>query len=150
MKKVAGLDNNKLAKLIDALKKPPSVNVGILQNSKKRVAGSNADIGLKHEFGEDGLPVRSFLRMPVTTHLQQFLDKSEAFSEDVLKIVVEQGKLDEWMKLVGTTAEATIASAFATGGFGNWRPSNMVYKKVHQTLVESEQLRESILSKVVK
>lgn len=110
---------------------------------------TNASIGAKHEFGEDGLPVRSWLRMPLATKMQKYLDKADSFTPDVAKEVLKGGSMAPWVAKLGILAESVIKDAFATGGFGQWKPSNMEYKKNHQTLVETQQLRDSIISEVV-
>jgi phage gpG-like protein len=139
-----------LEQLLKSLKNPPVARVGILGNDNARTGDgpSNATIGAYHEFGTTTLPVRSFLRMPITVFLDKKLKSSGAFSKDVLKRVIAGGSLVPWLKLVAVTAEGIVAEAFATGGFGTWVPSDMKYKKNHQTLVETHQLRDSIASEV--
>lgn len=141
-----------LQKLLKALKgEIPGVRVGILGKHNHRSGKgneTNATIGAKHEYGADGMPQRSFLRIPIAEHLQAYLDKSNAFKPDILKRVVKEGNIIPWLEKIGITAEAVVSDAFDTGGFGKWTPSNMKYKKVHQTLVETKQLRESISSEV--
>lgn len=111
---------------------------------------TNAEIGLFHEFGDPtrNLPVRSFLRMPIITRLQKYLEDADAFSPRALKKVMEQRSVAPWLTKVGVVAETVIFDAFDTGGFGTWPASNMKNKKVHQTLVETQQLRNSITSEV--
>jgi len=140
-----------LKHLIAALKNPPKVRVGVLGTGARSgdSGQSNAEVGARHEFGAEGMPIRSFLRMPLTEKLQQSLDQSKAFDDETLKEVAASGKLNPWMEKIGLIAEQIIAQAFRTGGFGKWKPSDMKRKKVHQTLVETQQLRNSIVSKVV-
>ena len=109
---------------------------------------TNADIGKKHEFGDDGLPMRSFLRLPITENMQKYLDESKFFGQDEVKLVLKEKSIIIWMKKIAIVAESIVADAFATGGFGKWKPSNMKNKKVQQTLVETQQLRNSITSEV--
>jgi hypothetical protein len=68
----------------------------------------------------------------------------------VLEQVVREGSIAAWMEKVGVTAERIVADAFATGGFGLWAPSNMEHKLVQQTLVETQQLRNAIVSELKK
>lgn len=145
-----GLDNRKLLQLIKSLEKDsPMARVGILGDKNNRKdEGSNATIGAKHEFGNEGMPIRSFLRVPITDNLQKFLEKSGAFDKDALEQVVKSGSLQNWIEKVGIVAEDVVAEAFNTGGFGKWKPSDMRFKKNHQTLVETQQLRNSITSEV--
>lgn len=133
-------------------KRTPTARVGVLEGHTARKAEgeeSNAEIGAKHEFGEDGMPMRSFLRMPITEHLQEYLEKSGAFTPAALQEVIRMGSLEKWIAICGVAGEDCVAEAFNTGGFGQWRPSNMENKVLKQTLVETQQLRNSITSEVV-
>lgn len=109
---------------------------------------TNVEIGVAHEFGTDKLPMRSFLRMPLIEKLNKELEKTGMFSKQELAEVVQTRTVKPWLKKVMIVAEAVVMDAFATGGFGNWKPSNMKRKKNHQTLVESQQLRNSITTEV--
>ncbi len=147
---VKGLDN-----LLKALEgKVPVARVGILGDNAARGSGaaqgmpSNAQIGAWHEFGTVKSPVRSFLRMPLSVFLGKRLESAGFFKEDVLKQVVDQKSLVPWVKKIGILAEAIVQEAFDTAGFGSWPPSDMRSKKVHQTLVETSQLRNAITSEV--
>ena len=142
-----------LRKLIEAFRNPPKVKVGVLGNKNNRSsptgkAMSNATIGAKHEFGEDGNPIRSFLRFPLTKYLQKYLNKAGIFSEKALAQVVSSMSLKPWMVMIGGVGETVVDDGFQTGGFGEWKPSNMAKKKVQMTLVETQQLRRSITSRV--
>jgi phage gpG-like protein len=140
-----------LEKLLKALKdKAPTIRVGILGNSNARSTKgpNNATIGAYHEFGTTKMPQRSFLRIPISDNLQKEMESSGALDKDVLRAVMASGSLVPWAKKVAVLAEGIVAEAFATGGFGKWKPSNMSYKANHQTLVETQQLRNSITSEV--
>lgn len=145
------LNTKGLDQIIKALKgKLPHVEVGVLGKNTKRSGSevSNAKIAAFHEYGTKSLPIRSFLRIPIAENLQKYLEKSGAFDKETLRKVISQGSVVEWLKKVGMVAETIVADAFATGGFGKWKPSDMRRKKVHQTLVETQQLRNSISSRV--
>lgn len=144
------LDDKKLQDFIKALSgKLPVARVGILGNKNARSdTQTNASIGLGHEFGEAGKPVRSFLRVPISEHLSAYVEKSGAFEEETLKKVIEEKSLTIWIKKIAVIGENIVAEAFATGGFGKWKPSNMKNKSNQQTLVETQQLRNSITSDV--
>jgi hypothetical protein len=136
---------------IRALKeKLPTARVGILGDKDKRSDGSasNAEIGAKHEFGQDGMPVRSFLRIPIKENLQKYLEKTDAFNPDVLKKIISGGTVLPWVEKIALVAETIVSDAFDTGGFGQWQASRMAGKKNQQTLVETQQLRNSISSEV--
>lgn len=143
-------NDKNLMKMIKALKQVPQAKVGILgdKNARSKDKLTNAQIGAKHEFGEDGMPIRSFLRFPISTYLQKYLDNSGAFNKDTLSEVIKLGTIKPWVQKIAITAESIVQEAFATGGFGQWKPSHMEDKKVHLTLVETQQLRNSITSRV--
>lgn len=140
-----------LDQVLKALKGPlPVARVGVLggRNAREGKVSSNATVGAAHEFGTEHLPMRSFLRVPLMENLDKYLRKSQAFDKDVLKKVIATGTITEWLRKVAISAEAVVADAFNSGGFGKWPPSNMRYKKNHQTLIETQQLRNSITSDV--
>lgn len=140
-----------LDKVIKALKKkPPLIKVGILGDKNQRTDSklTNAQVGATHEFGTHRLPQRSFLRMPLGEHLMPALENSGAFDQGVLDDVVKSGSMEAWSKNVAAVAEGVVLDAFDSGGFGAWIPSDMRFKNNHQTLVETQQLRNSITSEV--
>lgn len=149
---VKGLEN-----LLKALKaKPPEARVGILGSKTVRSptpgesqTSNNATLGAIYEYKLDpNRPGGSFLRVPVSDHLQGEMERSGAFDKETLAEVVKAGSVLPWLKKVATLAEGIVLEAFATGGFGKWKPSDMTRKKNHQTLVETKQLRDSITNEV--
>lgn len=165
-------DAKGLDSLIRALDRPPTIRVGILGGNKNTRTGgvlhsviktretkftknksmvetkTNAEIGAIHEFGGDRMPQRSFLRAPISEKLQEYLELSRAFDESVAKKVVQEGTIIQWLKKVAVIAEQIVSDAFDSRGFGRWKASNMAHKQNHQTLVETQQLRNSITSEV--
>jgi hypothetical protein len=147
------IDIKGLEKLIKALKGPaPEIRVGILGSGAARSGGgaTNAYIGYCHEYGR-GVPQRSFLREPLSDLLGDRLEESGAFDESVMKEMVASGSLLDYSKKIGVLAEGIVLEAFDTGGFGKWaalKPRTLSRKKVHQILVETQQLRNSITSDV--
>lgn len=140
------IDTRGLDKLIRSLKlKAPVARVGILGGKVRKEGNSNAEIGSFHEFGTDKLPVRSFLRVPISDKLEVKMEESGSFE---VENIVNQGSLLNWTKEISVLAEGIVLEAFGSGGFGKWKPSEMKYKKNHQTLVETQQLRNSITSEV--
>jgi phage gpG-like protein len=136
-----------LEKLMKTLKEDQlRVCVGILGSKSVRSDGAktNAEIGAVHEFGGKKMPMRSFLRMPITLNLMKDLEGSENFNPSVLKKVMAEGSTKAWLEVIGAAAVGVILDAFDTGGFGKWKKSNMTRKKNHQTLVETQQLRDAI------
>lgn len=148
-----------LKALIAAMKTTPKVKIGVLGGKSARrpeasIEGTpkqpltNAEVGQIAEFGTEHTPVRSWLRMPLIKHLQSYMDKAGAFKKEVVIKILETRSLTPFMGKVGLTGERVIADGFDSGGFGEWPESDMRYKKNHQTLVETQQLRNSVTSEV--
>lgn len=144
--------------LIKAFKEPGYVRIGVMsdkdvRSSEKQKSGStNSEIGAVHEFGAPakGIPPRSFLRMPVTEHLEKELQKSGAFDDKTLKDVIKEKMITPWLKKVAIAAEGVVADAFATGGFGSWKKWKNPNQKsnANMVLVDTQQLRNSIGTEV--
>lgn len=132
-------------------RKIPKVKVGILGSGSDRDDNgelTNASIGAIHELGL-GNPVRSFLRAPLINHYSKFLKKSGFFKNgEEIRESLENSSLKPLFEKMAVVAENVVDEAFQTGGFGEWKPSDMSKKKNNQTLVESQQLRDSITSEV--
>ncbi len=149
--KTPGLD-----KLLKALKAPaPIAKVGILGGKVSRPPAegqkdglTNAEIGALYEYNDGSKPGGSFLRVPISEHLEKSMKASGALDKETLAEVINSGTVIPWLKKVAIIAEGIVAEAFDTGGFGKWKPSDMSRKKNHQTLVETQQLRNSITSEV--
>ena len=154
------LDLSKLKQIENQLKKEVSIKVGVLEEKNIRSAEgaeyTNAYIGYKHEFGKfdpklgKRLPVRSFLRMPLKLKYRSTLESKNWWSREEFEKIIDSTENMKFYKKFGELARRIIDDAFKTGGFGQWKPSQMQFKKVHQTLVETSQLRRSITYKVVK
>lgn len=150
------LNTKNLDKLAKALtRKAMKIRIGIFSqnaartnNGSSKQTATNATIGAYHEFGTSKLPVRSFLRMPITEKMGETLESSGALDENVLKEVVAQGTIEPWLKKIAIMAEGIVAEAFDTGGFGKWPPSNMDHKTNAQTLVETQQLRNAVTTDI--
>lgn len=145
------LNTKGLDQIVKSLKgKLPYIQIGIMGDKNARSGGrkTNAEIGAKHEFGRGGMPVRSFLRVPLSDNLGKYLEQSNAFDRDAMARVIKTGTILPWLTKVAVVAENVVADGFASGGFGKWPPSDMKRKKVHMTLVETQQLRNSISSRI--
>lgn len=138
--------------LIAAFKYVPTIKVGVLGNKDNRTKGSetNASIGLKHEFGLGGMPLRSFLRMPLTEKLGDALENTRAFSRDILLKVIKDKSITEWAKKIALVAETVVQDAFDSGGFGKWPKwkTKGYENNTGMILVDTQQLRNSISSEV--
>jgi hypothetical protein len=130
------------------------VKVGILGANAVRQEGdgaSNVDIGITQEFGSfsKNIPPRSFLRMPIQTKQKQIL----AFvgSKKVMDCLLS-GKVERGLAFIGMYAESWVQSAFASRGFGKWKPNapaTIRRKGSDKPLIDTAELRRSISSEVV-
>lgn len=112
---------------------------------------SNATLGVIHEFGTlDGkIPARSWLRFPLEYKAKDIIKFLK--SKEVKKMLI-QGKVKEVYKRLGLVAEGIIQDAFATNGFGQWKPnapSTVAAKGSSAPLIDSGQLRAAVSSEVV-
>lgn len=115
------MDTKALDKIIAACKTAPKIKIGILNNGRRQGTDlTNADIGASHEFGDDKLPQRSFLRVPLTDHLGKFLDKSEFFDKESMAKVLSEKDLKPWVEKIAIVAQSVVLEAFASQGFGKW------------------------------
>lgn len=140
-------------KLLKALTtRPPKARVGIIGGKVARTGSgpTNADIGAVHEFGSANTPMRSFLRIPISKHLMQELERAGLLDVKALKEVLKSGSVKPWLEKVAISAEACVADAFDTSGDGSWPAwSNPNYSNnTGQLLVDTQQLRNSITSEV--
>ncbi len=146
-------DLKKLNNVISGLTQANGVviKVGILAGKNARDAGdTNAGIGLIHEFGSytKHIPERSFLRMPLKKKSGEMMKEVQRLIETELV----EGDVMPLLKKIGTVAEGAIGEAFATGGFGAWKPISKATEKRKGTdaiLIETSQLQRSITSVVV-
>ena len=146
-------NDDNLEKLIKALKPQtlPVGKIGVLGKKNQRSGegeSTNAEIGAKHELGLDGMPKRSWLRVPLIDNLEKYLKEAGAFSPQVVKQIIKLGSFKPFMEKAMIVCERIVADGFNSGGFGKWKPSDMTKKKVHLTLVETQQLRNSVTSEV--
>jgi phage gpG-like protein len=116
--------------LLKALKsKPVTAKVGILGNKDARKdGGSNATIGAAHEFGSSKLPQRSFLRMPISEHLNKELEKAGGLDEEVIKKVIKDKDFHNYVEKMAILAVSIVQQAFDAEGWGKWPALNSNYK----------------------
>lgn len=147
------IETKGLDQILKALKiKPPVARIGILgaANARSGKGTSNATIGAAHEFGTSKLPMRSFLRVPLSERLQKAMESSGALDSDTLKNVIKEGSVLPWITKVAILAENIVLDAFDTGGFGKWAAwKNPGYtNNTGMILVDTQQLRNSITYEV--
>ena len=128
---------------------------------------NNAEVGLLNEFGSTkayvaisaftgkaiqggGVPERSFLRVPLTNHMQ---DKEAMVGKGVMSVIEGNIEPAGAAEVLGLAGEQTVGEAFATGGFGVWPPNSdqtAAWKGANRPLIDSGQLADSITSEVIK
>jgi len=141
-------DLTNLKNLAKQLQVKKEVQVGIFEDSIRADGVPNAEIGFKHEFGspQEHLPMRSWLRKPIYERGQQLADAVSASLEQDLS-------LPNAYKVLAKEAEHIVEGAFASGGYGEWKPlsDRTVAKKGNDTiLIETGQLKNAVKAKVVK
>jgi hypothetical protein len=124
--------------------------VGILgENAARKDGGfSNFDIGRVHEFGNSHVPERSFLRIPLQTHMQKAIGTGSAS----LAAPLEKGNVRGMFKRLGAIGETVVQNAFASSGDGKWpanAPATISKKGSESPLIDSGELRQAITSDVV-
>lgn len=150
----------KLLNCVNILKKGmPSIRVGILGSTNNRTDGeqTNAEIGFVNEFGKMSgfpkIPERSFIRMPLNTYFMPKLHTKKSLTGKELEKSIAEGKVEDFATKVGLVAEEVIQEAFATHGFGEWKPNapmTVELKGSDSPLIDTGELRRSITSKVEK
>lgn len=148
----------KLAELPNA-----RAHVGLFSNKAQRSvteqpgtqAGETPDnpsLGFIHEYGSTTavppVPERSFLRAPLMLEL----NSKRLSTVDWIKIIQKRGIVGA-LKLLGVMGEQVVQEAFATRGFGRWKPlaaSTIAKKGSTAILIESGEMRQALSSRVVK
>ena len=132
-----------------------TAKLGIFGDKNKRddeTGQTNADIGAAHEFGvlTKKLPRRSFLLDPLTIKGKELTKK---VGQIIDRYIDEEGGIEKILELVGIYGESIVQEAFESGGFGAWQPikeATASRKGSSQILIDSSQLRRSVISKVEK
>lgn len=135
-------DFSKLNKFVKSLESGHAVDVGIFgarDTKKERDEGgiTNPQLGFIHEFGR-GVPMRSFLRMPILVKTNQILKQTV---EAGALVKMAMGDMLGVLSDLGIACETAIGEAFDSAGFGDWG---------HSHLTDTGQLRRSVASAVVK
>lgn len=171
--KIEGAELEGLTKLKEVLEqyKQHYVKVGVLGGNAPS-GESYASIAMLHEYGSEsprtfnykgkkvkisGVPTRSFIRMPIRTHLKKLKGDTVKQGGTVQKSLLldfKHGYTGVALKLLGMNAEAIIQEAFDTQGFGKW-PANISEKYIElkgsdTPLIDTGRLRAAVTSQVVK
>jgi phage gpG-like protein len=123
-----------------------SVNAANSRPKKFGPMTTNAAIGAVHEFGTEKMPMRSFLRVPISEHLQSELERSKAFDQDAAKQVMKEASFLPWLMRLRDIGVNIVLEAFATGGYGKWPKWKTpgYQNNTGQLLQDTQQLRNSI------
>lgn len=110
---------------------------------------TNPELGAIHELGSAsrGIAPRSFLRMPLMTRFP----KIAASMKKEGQLLAQAGKGLLFMKRVGIAAEKVVLEAFASKGWGAWKPiKEATAKRKHSDaiLIDTGQLRRAIAWRV--
>ena len=148
--------------MIRAISHGHVVQVGIMGKKVAREdpggdGKTNADIGAIHEGAlmemgsvSQRIPVRSFLRMPIRVKYDQIIKQA---SKGMADLLAEPFGYLKVLKNLGIACEVAIQEAFATRGFGHWKPnapSTVKRKHSDAPLIDTGQLRRSITSRVIE
>ncbi len=134
-----------LLRLQKILKQKIVIKTGVFIEDGPR----NIEVGRKNEFG-NGMtnPQRSFLRLPFFLAKADILKTIKASIGAIMKGEDPISALDR----IAKKTKAVVLGAFATGGYGEWKPLSQVTinRKGNDTiLVDTGKLEKGIKSKVV-
>lgn len=140
-----------LGKIRKELGKDYVAKIGILASGKPQgdhPGISNVELGIIHEFGNDDIPARSFLRMPIMERAQMLV---KFLGLKHMRTLFEQGKIAEVFEQLAFKAEEVVDSAFISQGYGKWAanaPETIRRKGSSSPLVNFGQLRAAVTSEV--
>lgn len=141
------IDLGKYEKLKKDFNTKKAAKVGVFGSSGSRQDGaSNLSIAITHEFGSfsQNIPRRSFLKEPIEFKKDEIVKK-------VKKFIDKDPNIDKALEVLGIAGEAVVQEAFETQGFGSWQPlspTTIVKKGSSSPLIDTGQLRKSVISKV--
>ncbi len=153
--KIIKSDFGGLNVLVKALGDGRVVRVGMLGRKANRKDGgnkvTNAELGAIHEFGSfsNNIPARSWLRMPIHKESDKIAKEAGKASDKMVK----DGNMLGILKNIGVACEAAIQRAFASTGFGQWRPdkpATIRRKGSDSPLIDTGEFRRAVTSQVGK
>lgn len=100
------------------------------------------EVGARHEFGE-GVPVRSFLRVPFSIKN----DEIKQYIANRFKAVYEGSDAEKELGLIGEKGKQISHDAFSSKGYGTWedlKPATIRQKGSSTILIDKGILRASI------
>lgn len=138
MAKAVKYDDSGLKDLTRTLKKEYFLRVGIIgskatKTEHKNSDLTNAELGTIHEFGsKDGKhpPRRSFLEDSLKFKLKLDDGKLKFLKKSLFKNLFQKGVPQQFLTELGSICLQIIETAFATNGFGMWKPLSIpVFEK---------------------
>lgn len=138
MAKAVKYDDSGLKDLTRTLKKEYFLRVGIIGSKATKVEHKNSDLtnaelGTIHEFGgkskygKDQPPRRSFLEDSLKFKLKLDDEKLKFLKKSLFKNLFQKGAPQQFLEELGSVCLQIIGTAFATNGFGMWKPLSMRY-----------------------
>lgn len=150
-------DFSKLENLIEKLKTPYFVDVGVLGGKGESPEGeiTTAGIAAVHELGTNKagrgnsvkIPARPVITLAITRKQKEIAETVDKRKNAHL----EAGDVKAIFKDIGLACEAAIQDAFDTAGFGTWEPnaeSTIKKKGSASPLIDKGLLRKSYTSEV--
>ena len=126
-KKEIEYDISKLEELIKSLKEDYVLRVGIIGTkatnaSHKNSSKTNAEIGTFHEFGTKKMPRRSFLEDSLKLKLKFNTERMREMRRVLFSQFFIKQAPQKFLQELGAKCLMIIEDAFATNGFGRWKP----------------------------
>lgn len=111
---------------------------------------TNSQLAVIHEFGSvsAGIPIRSFLRMPIMEKSKEIV---QYLGSKFVRGLIASGDIVQVFQLLGIKGEQIVQRAFESQGFGHWpsiKPDTARAKGSTGILIDTGQLRGAITSKV--
>lgn len=144
-------NDDKFKKILKGLKEAYTVRVGILgSNANKEHRNSkgltNADIGEFHEFGKGNNPRRSFLYDSLLLKLKFNNSQMRKMRIELFKQFFVKGTPYKFMRDLGAYALKIVSEAFATNGFGRWKPWSDEYRRYRASLVKGKRRKKLLFT----
>lgn len=150
-------DSSNLEQIIKALNDQMILRVGIIGSKGKGQHGeddlTNAELGTFHEFGTKKMPRRSFLEDSLKFKLSFKGEQGKELRKAFFKSFFAKKSPKEFLQNLGAECIRIIEEAFATNGFGMWKPlassTERIIAKKHKVLT-MDQAKNATMGKYRK
>ena len=123
------------------------VNVGFPASAKEPDGASTAMIAAVHEYGNEHVPERSFMR----TSLQKNRGRYSALNEQNLKKVLNGGmSVDAALGQLGLMASSDIKEQIKNGSYAPLKQATIKRKGSSKPLIDTGQMRQSVTYELEK